>query len=225
MLDIIGLIFVCIAFPTIVFAGNKFKKVDKESPIYRKLLIGLTLFFLGCELLRFFYVASFYEGGITPSEDMAYSYITLSLIICLFATFNKGKIGEIARGIFCLTCLVSVVLGIFDSEIYINSLDTYAVAKAMYFLGAGAAITIAIIFMQNYKISVWDNLWAVIALGIFVLLDYLVIIFWGTRDGVDLMWGIEMIVSLVSIGVVYGVNILIRYIASKKDEKIEEVIE
>lgn len=219
MFDILSLILISIFFPVIVLVG---KMLYKKENINRKLIVGLTITFLAMELLRFFVVASYYDGAIIPSEEVPYSFITLSCIVCLFAVFNKGKLGKIFQGAFCLTSLVPIIWALFDSAVYTNAYDTHAVAKALYFLECGIILTISILIMSEQKITAWSNLWAAVLLIVFAALDCLVITFWGTRDAITLMWGITLIVSFVSIGAVYGIYLLACHLSKKQKAKTIE---
>lgn len=217
MLDILSLILISIFFPVIVLVG---RKLFNRENLTRKLVVGLTILFLAMELLRFFVVASYYGGAIIPSQDVPYSFITLSCIICLFAVFNKNKVGNIFKGAFCLTSLIPIIWALFDNSVYTNALDTNAVAKALYFLECETVLSIAILIMFDFKLSPFANLWASIALIIFAVLDCLVITFWETKEAITLMWGIALIVCLISIGAVYGIYLLALHFKNKKQNKI-----
>lgn len=217
MFDILSLILISIFFPLIVLVG---KMLYKKENLSRKLILGLTITFLAMELLRFFVVASYYEGAVIPSKEVPYSFITLSCIVCLFAVFNKGKLGKIFQGAFCLTSLVPIIWALFDSAVYTNAYDTHAVAKALYFLECGIVLAIAFLLVSEQKITAWSNLWAGILLAIFAVLDCLVITFWETKEAITLMWGITLIVSFVSIGAFYGIYLLACLLAKKHKDKM-----
>ena len=216
--DILALLLVCIFFPVIVYSGIKIYKPKS----YKGLIIGLSIAFLCMELLRFFYNASLYDGGVTPADDIKYSFITILVIVCMFATFSSGKVRKLSRGLFCLTSLIPVVLAITNSSIYTNVLDTYAVTKALYFLEAGIVLTIALLYVIQDKteFSPWQILWSIILFVIFVGLDLLVIFFWRTEAIIDTTWYIGMAVSVVTIPLVYGVNVLVNKLIKKKSEQV-----
>ena len=65
MFDILSLILISIFFPLIVLVG---KMLYKKENLSRKLILGLTITFLAMELLRFFVVASYYEGAVIPKK-------------------------------------------------------------------------------------------------------------------------------------------------------------
>ena len=140
----------------------------------------------------------------------------------MFATFSSGKVRKLSRGTFCLTSLIPVVLAITNSSIYTNVLDTYAVTKALYFLEAGIVLTIALLYVIQDKteFSPWQILWSIILFVIFVGLDLLVIFFWRTEAIIDTNWYIGMAVSVVTIPLVYGVNVLVNKLIKKKSEQV-----
>lgn len=213
MFDIISLIIISIFVPVVVFTGIKIY----ETKSLNKLIKALTIVLLGLELVRFFYNASLYPNGVTPSNSLTFSNITLLCICSLFATFNKEKIGEISKSIFCLTIFIPIILALFDNNVFSFTYDTYAVIKALYFLECGFALTLAILYVkENHLVFKKEILYAICYFVIYVVINVLCNEYWNIGTEYNSNYYLKMIISLFSTGVVLGLTNLV-YIKNKNE--------
>ena len=218
MYNIIALILTTIFVPLISLLTIKYY----GAPNSKKVLTIFTLTLLGCELLRFFYNASLYEKAVTPANALTFSFITMFCIVSLFATFVRGGIfSNLTKTICVFTCLMPLVVALFNSKFYTNSLDTYAVTKALYFIESGLAVTMALLYIkfENVKLSALNMLWSILFVGAYVLIDLLIITIWETGNQINLMWGLSYICSAVTVALIYLANFVVTKIKNKKQEQ------
>ena len=215
MYNIIALILTTLFIPLISLLGIKYFNIQN----HKKTFVFFTLCLLGCELVRFFYNASLYEKAVTPASELTFSFITVTCIVSLFATFLKdGKFADLTKTICVFTCLIPLVFALFSENVYTNELDTFAVTKALYFIECGLSVTLAIVYAKyaNIKLSALNMLWSVIFGIAYALIDLFINFIWETNVQINLMWGLTMICSVITVVVIYLVDLIILKIKSKK---------
>lgn len=217
MFDILALVLITVAFPVIVLVGYKCLKGGVDKTKAGK-AFALTLLFL--ELLRFFYNAKLYQGAITPAVDLKYSYVTLLTVVALFAAFHKGKFGALCKNVTVLTCLVPLVIGIFNPAVYTNALDTHAVIKGAYFVQSGVAVLLAILFLDGVP-SVLHTLIAFAFVLFYAFLNFLANTYFKTGVAFDLGWFLQMGTAAVSCFVLYAVCFFVAKLSKKNTVKGE----
>lgn len=219
MFDSLFLVLISVFVPVIVYSGFKIFKCKD----YKKFLVALSLVFLAVELIRFFCNAALYEKGVTPSSDMKLGFITVLCIISLFATFNNSKFagGGLLKNMFILTSLAPIVLGLFDSNVYVNQLDVNAVCKTCYMVECGLVLTIALfyVFRDDSKFSTINLLWASLFILVFVGVNALTIWYWKIGTAFDVMWFMSWLTVVLTIPIVFGVYKLYYLIKDKRLDK------
>ena len=86
MFDLLFLILISVFVPVIVFAGLKVYRVTD----FRKITIGVSIAILAMEIIRFLCNAALYPEAETPKADIKFGYITVLVILILFATFRQS---------------------------------------------------------------------------------------------------------------------------------------
>lgn len=216
MFDIIGLFLILIFTPLITINGMKYYKISTNKTVN-----VLTYIFLGLELLRFFYTAQFYPRAYMPAEKVTFTFVTFSLIACLFAAFNKNKLGNISKTVFTFTALIPVLLALVYPSIYINELDQYSVVKALYFVECGIVITIALFFLKEEikKCDIKSLIFSLIFTSIYIFANAMRNIFWISNIALDLKWYLCMGALIISVCVLFGISLfLLKKEVIKKDE-------
>ena len=198
MIDILFLVLVMLCVPAVVMTGVKIYKPEST----KKLLKGLTLAFLGLELLRFFVNASLYENAATPKSDIKYGLITVLCAVALFATFINGKFAKnTLRAIFSLTVLTPVVYAVFFPQSYINPLDVAAGAlcKGCFMTECGLALTLAVLYFLESEDCFANPLniaYSAAALVVFGGIDAFIIWYWNLGIPMNYMWFVNYAVML-----------------------------
>ncbi|MGN1201239.1 MAG: hypothetical protein ACI4R8_03165 [Candidatus Caccovivens sp.] len=223
MFDKLFLVLISVFVPIIIFAGCKVYNCKS----YKKLLTILTLVLLGGELIRFFCNATLYTKAVTPSEDIKFHFITILCIISLFATFNKGKLGNFFKNVFCLTALAPIIYGLFNSQIFINALDSNAVCKVLYMIECGLVLAIALFYTLEFglKINAWHILWSALVILAFAGIDALTIYYWEIAISFDLIWYLAHAIAVVAVPICFALNRLYFYIKAKKQRPNEKIAE
>lgn len=116
MFDLLFLILISVFVPVIVFAGLKVYRVTD----FRKITIGVSIAILAMEIIRFLCNAALYPEAETPKADIKFGYITVLVILILFATFRGGRSGKVFRDVAALTAFVPIVFAIMRPSGYIN---------------------------------------------------------------------------------------------------------
>ena len=210
MFDILALVLITIFVPLIVLVGVKlynYKNLDKLIKVFAILLFAFDLF-------RFFYNARFFGSAKTPAAELKFSYLSVYSIAMLFAAYNKGKFGDFIRKAVMFTCLMPMIIGLFNSNVYTSSFDSYAVLKAVYFVESGLSVLLAILICKNNqaKIGALNILYcSLFAMG-YAFINFLSIKFWATNYSINLMWFVQMLVCVASVAVVY----LVYFLCNKK---------
>ena len=206
MFDLIGLFAVITFTPIIIINGMKHYKISVDKSI--KILIYILL---GFELFRFFYTAQFYERAYMPADKVTFTFITFSVILALFAGFNKGRFGQVCKSILVFTALCPIIVALVYPHVYINELDTFALCKALYFAQTGLVISIAILLLKEEisKISVKALIFSLCFVLVYVFANAMRNIFWVSNVKFDLYWFICMGAIILSVIVVYFVCVLI----------------
>lgn len=207
MFDLIALFLILIFAPIIIFNGKKYYKISTEKSVR-----VLTYIFLGLELFRFFYTARFYPRAYMPSDKVTFTFITFSLLVCLFAVFNKNKFGSICKTMLTFTALAPVVLAICYPHVYTNELDQYAVVKALYFAETGINLTIALLFLKEEvaKLNIKSLLFTLAFLAVYIFANVMRNIYWIANMSFDLKWYLCMgIIVILSIAI-YLVGLLLK---------------
>ena len=210
MFDILALVLITIFVPLIVLVGVKLYKYENTEKLIKVFAILLFAF----DLFRFFYNARFFPSAKTPAPELKFSYLTIYSIVMLFAAYNKGKFGDFMRKAAMFTCLMPMVLGIFNPEIYTSSFDTYAVLKAVYYIESGLGVLLAILIGRNSKtkIEAINILYCALFACGYALINFLSIKLWVTNYQINPMWYVQMIVCVASVAVVY----LAYFVCNKK---------
>lgn len=224
MLDSLVLVIISVFVPIIVYTGFKIYKCVS----FKKFLVGLSLALLAIELVRFFCNAAFYEGGETPSADLKFGLIAILCIISLFATFNNSSFSVKAlRNIFVLSSLGPINLALFDSNVYVNSLDVNAVCKACYMIECGLTLAIALFYLLDNKVKIgaWNILWATIFILICAGINALTILYWKINTAFDLMWYMAWLTVILSILLIFVLNRIYHCIKEKKLTQKESEID
>lgn len=206
MFDLIGLFAVIIFTPIIIINGMKHYQISVAKSIRI-----LAYILLGFELFRFFYTAQFYERAYMPADKVTFTFVTFSVIVALFASFNKGGFGQICKSILVFTALGPIIVALVYPHVYINELDTHSLCKALYFAEAGLVISIAILLLKEEinNISIKSLIFSLCFVLIYVFANAMRNIFWVSNVEFDLYWFICMGVIILSIIVVYFVCVLI----------------
>lgn len=105
MFDLLFLILISVFVPVIVFAGLKVYRVTD----FRKITIGVSIAILAMEIIRFLCNAALYPEAETPKADIKFGYITVLVILILFATFRGGRSGKVFRDVAALTAFVPIL--------------------------------------------------------------------------------------------------------------------
>lgn len=216
MFDIIGFLLIVIFTPIITVQGMKYYKVSLN-----KTIIVLTYLFLGLELFRFFYTAQFYQRAYMPADKVTFTFLTFSLLACLFATFNKNKLGCLSKTIFTFTALAPIIIALLYPHVYTNELDEYAVVKALYFVESGITLTIALMFLKEEisKVSMKSIIFSISFVAIYIFANVMRNIYWIPSMSFDLKWFLCMGLIILSTGLVYGITF---FLAKKDLKKINE---
>lgn len=214
MFNILALIIISAFIPTIIIGGAKFYNYTN----YQKLIKVFTITIFAVDLFRFFFNASLYNNGTTYAPDLKFSYLAVYVIMMMFATFNNGKLGEFFKKAIVFTSLMPLVLGLFNPTIYTAALDTHSIIKACYFVECGLAVTLAILMYtkSNITINKLDIVWGILIACGYVLINFLSITFWNTTTQINLIWYLQMLTCLLSVGVVYLVHFLIKRFSKQK---------
>lgn len=199
----LALIIITVLVPLLALLAIKIygcKNLDRLIKVFAILLFAFDLF-------RFFYNASLFENATTPAIELKFSYLAVYSIIMFFAVYNKGKFGDFMRRAVILTCLLPMILALFNSNIYTNSLDTYAVIKGVYFLESGLSVLLAILICMHNNIQMRrsDLLCGEIIAFAYVLVNMCSILFWNTKQSINWLWSVQMLVCLMSVVIVYFV--------------------
>ncbi len=207
MFDILGLLLIVIFAPIIIINGMKYYK----NGLAKSLSI-LSYILLGLELFRFFYTAQFYERAYMPSDKVTFTFVSFSVVLALFAAFNKSKIGEICRSILPLTSLAPIIIALFYPHVYTNELDTYAVSKAMYFAEAGIVLTIGILLAEEKleKNTLFSLLESLAFVLVYILSNITRNVFWIPNMEFNLTWFLCMGAIILSVVLTYIVLLLAR---------------
>ena len=206
MFDKIAMILISVFVPILILSGIKVYNTKN----YRKLIIGLTIAFLGVELFRFFYNASLYPMAVTPSNSLTFCYLSFMCATSLFATFNTSKIGEIAKRVLKFTILLPIIMAFIDPKLYTFEFDTYAVIKALYFIEIGLNITLAILYqLEDNRFCKEEILYPIIFFILYIGINALSIVYFKTGVNFDGIYTIKMILCLISIFIVWSINFLI----------------
>lgn len=208
MFDKLFLLLISIFVPIIIFTGYKMyngKNIKKTVAILALVLIGL-------EIVRFFCNAAFYKNAVTPNYDLKFSYISVLCIFGLFAAFNTGKLGKLCKNIFYLTALAPLILGLFNTHIFVNILDINAVCKAAYMIESGLIICLALFFMceDNFKFNYWNILWSVLCVILFAGLDAFFIWYWKIAITINIMWYFAWSTVILTVEIMFFVYWLIK---------------
>lgn len=200
MFDILGLFLILIFAPIIILNGKKYYKISTEKSVR-----VLTYIFLGLELFRFFYTAQFYPRAYMPSNKVTFTFITFSLLVCLFAAFNKNKLGSICKTMLTFTAIAPIILAICYPSVYTNELDTYAVVKALYFVEVGINLTIALLFLKNEikSLNIKSLLFSLSFVAIYIFANVMRNIYWIPTMEFNFKWFLCMGLIIVSVVLIY----------------------
>lgn len=218
------LVLISVFVPIIVFAGVKIYRAKN----LRKLIIGLTITLLVLEILRFFCNAILYKDAVTPKADMKFGITTIMCILALFATFNKSKFSvDVLRPIFVLASLGPVIIGMFNLNSYVNTLDVNGVCKAFYMLECGFILAIALFYVyeNNVKIGAWNILWACLSVLAFAGINALTIYYWKINTPFDLDWYMSWLTVLLTVPAIFGLNRWIWNVREKRKNKEQKNLE
>ena len=210
LIDLIALIVITAFVPLMVFIGAKLHSYKN----YDKLLKAFAITLLAVDLFRFFYNAKFYANATTPANELRFSYLTIYSVIVMFSAFSSGNIKKFFSQATLYTALIPIVIGVFNPKVFVNALDTHAVLKALYFIESGIAVLVAILCLINNKeISSVKSLVApIISFAVYFVFYSLAIHFWNFGYEFNLTFLLTLVISLVSIAVVYGITLLIKCI-------------
>ena len=206
MFDILGLLLVVIFAPIIIINGmNYYKNSTAKS------LAILSYVLLGVELFRFFYTAKFYERAYMPSDKVTFTFVTFSVVISLFASFNKSRLGKICKSVLALTALAPVIIALFYPHVYTNELDTYAVVKALYFLESGIVLTEGILLVkaEMREINRTSLLWSLAVTLVYIFSNVMRNVFWIPNMAFDLTWFLCMGAVILSVVLTYAVTVFL----------------
>jgi hypothetical protein len=197
MFDLISLIVISLAVPVIVIAGLKLYKVDDIG----KIMAVFTIVLLVLEAIKFFYNASLYDDGITPSGEVRLNTTFFLMIVGFFATFHKGRAGQIARSTFILTCLTPIVHAIFVPSVYSSEVDVYSMISGIYFLECGVILFLGYGQMSKRQkaFDLRDCLYAVVFIAFLFLSGVLANVFWRADIEVRILWYLCWPVCLIAI--------------------------
>ncbi len=226
MLNNILLVVFTLCIPVILFVSLylfKYKNLVKVN----KIIIIVTLCL---ELLRFFYNASFYDKAKTPSGELTFSFISFFIVFALFASFNKGKLGEFFSRVTSLTFLIPMFFAIFAPRVYLalakdeagNSLDIYQIENALYFVESGLVTTFGLISLylykdKNIKFHMFSLLFSIGIYTLYTLISIGTKYLWEINYDYDLSFYLSIFISLASIFIPFVT--LVGYSLNKK--KIE----
>ena len=204
MFDLLFFILISVFVPVIVFAGLKVYRVTD----FRKITIGVSIAILAMEIIRFLCNAALYPEAETPKADIKFGYITVLVILILFATFRGGRSGKVFRDVAALTAFVPIVFAIMRPSGYINELDVNAVGKALYMLECGFALTAGLLYVTGEKrpFGIAGICLACAAIAIYAGIDAFIIWYWETGVAFDLSWYLTWIVSLLTAPLVFAVE-------------------
>lgn len=221
MLNILLLVLSAVLIPFIVIAAERTYKPKDNG---RKILIGLSIGLISVALLRFFYNASLYENAYTPAKELTFSYTSLLILFALFAVFNKGKVGAIAKKIFVGTALISVIFPLFASRVYLNPDDAHFVTTALYFVEVGLITSIATLFVYKEKaiFKPIDLVFPSAAFALYIAIAIGLNFVWKLEIPFDLNFYLGYGLSLASIFLVFGITKLVEFVANKKGVTNEE---
>lgn len=224
MLNSILLAVTTICIPVIILVSLylfRYKNLDKVL----KILIIITL---SLELLRFFYNASLYKQAKTPSNSLTFSFISFEIVFGLFAIFNKGKVGNFFKRIVTYTCLISMIYALFAPRVYLsgmdsegNLLDKYAVENALYFVESGLIFTSGIIYLyqnkdENLKYHTLSLLFSILIYGTYIGISIGTKYLWEIEYEYDINFYLATFMPLVSMVMIYLVEIIYLSIKNKK---------
>ena len=207
MYDLIGLLLIAIFAPIIIINGKKHYNVGVD-----KSLKVLTYILLGFELFRFFYTAQFYNRAYLPADKVTFTFLTFSVVVALFATFNKSKFGEVCKTLLVFTALAPTIIALFYPHVYTNDLDTYAVTKALYFAENGILITMAVLLIKD-EISKVNKNSLLYSLGftfVYIFANIMRNIYWFPNMQINLIWYLCMGFIVLSVCLSFIVYFLIK---------------
>lgn len=205
MFDLLGLFLIVIFSPIIIINGMKHYKIS-----INKTLQVLVYILLGFELFRFFYTAQFYDKAYMPADKVTFTFVTFSVVVALFAVFNKSKIGEISKTILVFTSFAPIIMALFYPHVFTNELDTYAVTKALYFAESGIIITMALLLVKEEveKCNINSLLFSLGFVAIYIFANVMRNIFWIPNMEFDLTWFLCMGSIILSVIVFYLGNFM-----------------
>lgn len=213
-MDILALVLITILVPTIVLVGIRLYHCNNINKIIRIFAILLFAF----DLFRFFYNARFFDKATTPATELKFSYLAVYAIFMLLATYNKGKFGDFMRKGVVLSCLMPLVIGIFNPNVFTSVNDSYSLLKALYYIESGLAVLLAILLCKNYNLK-FKNLdmlyFCIFPIG-YALINMCSILCWQTSYSINWLWFVQMAVCLASVFVVFGTIKLCQFIKNKK---------
>lgn len=213
-MDILALVLITILVPTMVLVGIKLYHYNN----YEKLIRIFAILLFAFDLFRFFYNARFFVKATTPASELKFSYLAVYAIFMLFATYNKGKFGDFMRKGVVLSCLMPLVIGIFNQNVFTSANDSYSLLKALYYIESGLSVLLAILIYKQYdlKFCNLDMLYFCVFPVGYALINMCSILCWQTNYDINLLWFVQMAVCLASVFVVFGTIKLCKFIKSKK---------
>ncbi len=216
-MDILALTLITILVPLIVLVGVKLYHYNN----YEKLIRIFAILLFAFDLFRFFYNARFFDNASTPASELKFSYLTVYSIFMLFATYNKGKFGDFMRKGVVLSCLMPLIIGIFNPNVFTSINDTYSLLKALYYIESGLSVLLAILIYKNFnlKFKALDMLYyCVFPIG-YALVNMCSILCWQTNYTLNWLWFVQMAVCVVSVLIVFGIIKLCQLVKRKRENK------
>lgn len=153
-----------------------------------------------------------------PADKVTFTFLTFSVVVALFATFNKSKFGEVCKTLLVFTALAPTIIALFYPHVYTNDLDTYAVTKALYFAENGILITMAVLLIKD-EISKVNKNSLLYSLGftfVYIFANIMRNIYWIPNMQINLIWYLCMGFIVLSVCLSFIVYFLIK--KNKKNE-------
>jgi len=189
LFDIVAIVLITAFVPVILFNGLKVFNCKDYGKVAK--VAALVLF--ACEVLRFFIVASKFELGRIPQDDLKIGFVTFVSIFALFAAFMNGKLGAFFKKVFVLLAFTAFAIGICETRVYTLEADQYALIKGLYFLESGLTFALSLLLLKNEKLLL--ALPEIVAgLGVwlaYVGLSFFFIFYWNLSIPFDAMFFIE----------------------------------